>query len=498
MGRLLLFSALVISTCGLVYELLSATLASYLLGDSILQFSLVIGVYLFSMGVGSFLSRYVHTALLSTFIRVELLVGLVGGFSATLLFVLFNVATGFQALLFGLLFLTGTLVGLEIPLLMRILKDRYPFSSLVAHVFTFDYIGALLASILFPLLLVPQLGILRTGLLFGLINTTVALFTIHFFRDQLRGLWLHYGSGIAVGLALLAGFVWAPTIQDLAERAAYEDRMVMARTTRYQRIVLTQGHNGHFRLFLNGNLQFDSGDEYRYHESLVHPALVSTPTPRRVLILGGGDGFAVREVLRHATVDSITLVELDPQMTSLFAEGRVAQLNDYALRHPRLRIVNDDAFRWVRTTTDRPYDAIIIDFPDPTSFSIAKLYSLHFYRSLHRLLAPQGVFVVQSTSPYFAPRAFWCVERTIAEAGFHTLPYHAYVPSFGEWGYVLAGHQPPRPGAMPPNLRFLTDTTFAAMRHFPPDMARRPVEVNRLSTQVLVQYFEEEWSRHVQ
>ncbi|MBX3102139.1 MAG: polyamine aminopropyltransferase [Bacteroidetes bacterium] len=494
MGRLLLLSALVISTCGLVYELLSATLASYLLGDSITQFSLVIGVYLFSMGVGSFLSRYVQTALLATFIRVELLVGLVGGFSATLLFVLFNVGTGFQGLLFGLLFLTGTLVGLEIPLLMRILKDRYPFSSLVAHVFTFDYIGALLASILFPLLLIPHLGILRTGLLFGLLNTTVALWTIYYFRGQLKGLAGHYAGGALVWLLLLGGFIWAQDIQYAAEASAYADHVVTARTTPYQRIVLTHSNKG-YRLFLNGNLQFDSADEYRYHESLVHPAMVSTPQPRRVLILGGGDGFAVREVLRHASVDSITLVELDPEMTRLFGKGQLARLNSESLGSPRLRIVNTDAFHWVRSAA-ATYDVIIIDFPDPTSFSIAKLYSQHFYQSLHRILRPGGVFVVQSTSPYFAPKAFWCVERTIAAAGFHTLPYHAYVPSFGEWGFVLAGHEPPRPGHLPPNLRFLTASTFVAMCNFPPDMARQPVEVNRLSTQVLVQYFEEEWSRY--
>jgi len=496
MARLLLLSVLLVSTCGLVYELLSATLASYLLGDSITQFSLVIGVYLFSMGVGSFLSRYVRQQLLETFIRIELLVGLIGGFSATLLFVFFHLATGFQFLLFSLLFLTGLLVGLEIPLMMRILKDRFPFSSLVSHIFTFDYIGALLASILFPLLLVPQLGLLRTGLLFGLLNALVALYTIHYFRHQLRGLRGHYVRASLVLLLLGLGFAGAGHIQDAAEAGAYDDRVLMARTTRYQRMVLTQNTHS-TRLFLNGNLQFDSADEYRYHESLVHPAMVSVDHPRRVLILGGGDGLAVREVLRHASVDSITLVELDPEMTRLFGQDpRLSQLNRQALRDPRVQVINADAFRWVQQP-HTPYEVILIDFPDPTNFSIAKLYTRHFYQQLHRLLAPGGVFVVQSTSPYFAPRAFWCVARTIAAAGFCTLPYHAYVPSFGEWGYVLAARQPPRPGPMPPNLRYLNDATFASMTQFAPDMAARPVEVNRLSTQVLVQYFEDEWNHYV-
>lgn len=496
MSALLLLSALLISTCGLVYELLTATLASYLLGDSITQFSLVIGVYLFSMGVGSFLSRYVTRQLLHTFIRIELLVGLVGGTSSTLLFVLFHTADGFQFALFALLSLTGMLVGLEIPLLMRILKDRFEFNQLVAHIFTFDYIGALLASILFPLLLVPQLGLLRTGLFFGLINGVVALYTIYFFREELRRPRAFYMQGIAVVLLLLGAFVWADRIQTAAETAAYQDRVVLARTTPYQRIVLTHSSQGQ-RLFLNGNLQFDSADEYRYHESLVHPAMVSVAKPRRVLILGGGDGMAVREVLRHATVDSITLVELDPTMHELFGPGgRWAVLNDKALQSPKVQAIQADAFRWVDTYKGQPYDVIIVDFPDPTSFSIAKLYTTFFYQRLLNVLAPQGVVVVQSTSPYFAPRSYWCVATTLESVGLKTLPYHAYVPSFGEWGYLLAGRSTPHPGTLPPNLRYLTDETFGTMCHFPTDMARRAVEPNRLSSQVLVQYFAEEWDRY--
>ena len=165
MSYVLLFSVFVIATCGLVYELIAGALASYLLGDSVTQFSTIIGVYLFSMGIGSFFSKYVNKNLIGKFVQVELLIGLVGGFSAAILFVSFEYITSFRILLYGLVSITGTLVGFEIPILMRIMQSHFEFKDLVSKVFTFDYIGALLASLLFPLYLVPHLGLVRTAFL---------------------------------------------------------------------------------------------------------------------------------------------------------------------------------------------------------------------------------------------------------------------------------------------------------------------------------------------
>jgi spermidine synthase len=260
--------------------------------------------------------------------------------------------------------------------------------------------------------------------------------------------------------------------------------------------VLTRS-GGDLRLFLNGNLQFSSRDEYRYHEALVWPALGRVANPRHVLILGGGDGLAAREVLREPKVADVTLVDLDPAMTDMFRRSpMLARLNQHSLTSRRLKVINTDAFRWVRTATGR-YDAIIVDFPDPTEFSLGKLYTESFYREVSRLLAPDGVMSVQSTSPLIAPRAYWTVATTLEAAGLHARGYHAYVPSFGEWGFTLAAHgQIAAEGRLPSTLRFLTPATARAMFDFPPDMARRPVEVNRLDNQSLVRAFAEEWSRY--
>lgn len=496
---LLLVAVFVIATCGLIYELVAGTLASYLLGDSVTQFSTIIGVYLFSMGVGSWLSRYFTSRLLTWFIRIELLVGLVGGFSAAILFLVFPMASSFRIILYGLVLLTGTLVGLEIPLLMRILKDKVEFKELVSQVFTFDYIGALLASLIFPLLLVPQLGLIRTSLFFGILNIAVGWYLAHHFSRELKQAALLKVTAVVLLLAELAGFVFSEQIMSYSETVSYEDQVVYATSSNYQRIVLTRNKR-EMRLFLNGNLQFSSADEYRYHEALVHPALSSVATPSKVLVLGGGDGLAVREVLKYPSVQEVVLVDLDPAMTRLFQTQEVlTRLNDSALLHPKVRVVNGDAFTWLRSNRQL-FDAVIVDFPDPSNFSIGKLYSTTFYRQLKKVLAPGGVAVIQSTSPFAAPRSFWCVNETIQSVGLQTLAYHNYVPSFGEWGYIMAMAERPSQyfTSLPSNLKFLNRPILEQMLVFPDDMkTTKPIDVNRLNNQVLVGYFEEEWDHYL-
>ena len=493
-GAALLASAFVVATCGLVYELLAGTLASYLLGDSVTQFSIVIGTYLFAMGVGSWCSRYVKRGELQLFVRVEVLIAAIGGGSAAVLFLLFDRVQDFRLPLYGLVLAIGALVGLEIPLLMRILKDRLEFGDLVAKVLTFDYVGALAASLLFPLLLVPHLGLMRTGFLFGLLNVAVAIALIAMLPDRrrLRG---ELVAAILVAAALVGGFAASERLQRFAEVAAYGDPIVYAASTPYQRIVVTK-RGSDLRLFLNGNLQFSSRDEYRYHEALVHPVLSRVADPQAVLVLGGGDGLAVREILRYPTIRSVTLVDLDPAMTALFTRsGMLAGLNNHAFSDPRVHVVNADAFRWLKGNRRR-FDAVLVDFPDPTNFAIGKLYTVSFYRELARAMAPRAVASIQSTSPLVAPRAYWTVATTLEAAGLFSRGYHVYVPSFGEWGFHLASPAPiGAAGPLPTGLQFLNAVTDRLAFAFPPDMARRPTPVNRLDNQVLVREFEAEWAR---
>ncbi len=494
MSAVLFLSVFLIAACGLIYELIAGTLASYLLGDSVLQFSTVIGSYLFAMGIGSWLSRFLTRGLVARFIAIELMVGLVGGFSSALLFLGFAYGTAFRFQLYALVIVIGILVGLEIPLLMRILKDRFVFRDLVAHVLTFDYLGALGASLLFPLVLVPKLGLVRAAMLFGIVNAAVALWSTFLFADQLVRTAGLRAAGVAVLATLGCGMAFANRITIAAENNIYADEVIFARDTRYQRIVLTKWKDD-IRLFLSSHLQFSSRDEYRYHEALVHPGLAAVPGAQRVLVLGGGDGLAVREILKYPGVRSITLVDLDPEMTRLFStHPMLTPLNDGSLKAPRVHIVNADAFPWLENEAGL-FDFVVVDFPDPTNFSLGKLYTTTFYRLLARHLTPRGFAAIQSTSPLFARRSYWCIVETLKQAGLEVYPYHAYVPSFGEWGFALAGPGPYRPPArLPGGLRFLTPATVPQLFDFPNDMAAVAVEPNRLNDQVLVRYYDHEWS----
>jgi len=494
---LLFLNVMVIATCGLVYELIAGTLASYVLGDSVTQFSTCIGVYLFALGIGAWLSRYVERSLARCFIEVELGVALVGGISAPLLYFAFARVTWFHGALYGVVLAIGILVGLELPLLMRILKEHLDFRDLVSRILTFDYIGALAGSLLFPILLVPQLGLVRTSLLFGLLNGLVGLWGTWLLKPLLPGnLTALRARAVAVLVLLSVGMLKADRLTTIAEAELFINPVVYTRTTPYQRIVVTRGRND-FQLFLNGNLQFDSVDEYRYHEALVHPAMVMSNTPRRVLVLGGGDGLAIREVLRHDSVRSVTLVDLDPDMTAL--AGRfppLARLNANSLADRRVTIINRDAMIWLEQTDAAPFDVVIVDFPDPNSFSLGKLYTRRFYRLMKSRLAPGGSVGIQCTSPLVARTSYWCIFRTLEAAGFSVQPYHCAVPSFGVWGFMLARHEPfDPPRKAPPDLKFLNDGTLVAMFRLPTDLAPVPTEINRLDNQVLVRYYDDEWSR---
>jgi spermidine synthase len=500
----LLVSVFVVAACGLVYELAAGALASWLLGDSVLQFSTVIGTYLFAMGIGSWLSRHVQHQLVAQFLRIELLVGLIGGLMPALLFVAHSslpahAAGPFRVLLYALVGLIGILVGLEIPLVMRILKarfaQRWALSELVSQVLTFDYLGALVVALAFPLLFVPHLGLVRTGLFFGLLNAAVAVWALFLFRADLRR-WAWHAAACAAVVAVLAlAMLGADRLTTWAEDRFYGEDIVLRESSDYQRVVVTAGAAG-VRLFLNGNLQFHSRDEYRYHETLVHPVMSAHGAPKRVLVLGGGDGLAVREVLKYPSVEHVTLVELDPHMTRLFASNPTLRaLNADALKSPKLRIVNTDAYTWLEANTET-FDVMVIDFPDPTNFALGKLYTTSFYQRADQALAAGGYMVVQTTSPLIARKSFWTVVATLEAVGLSTTPLHVHVPSFGEWGFVIAGRRPWRmPTVLPEGLRFLTLQGLPALLQFPPDMARVPALPNRLSNQGLVSTFEQEWGK---
>ena len=500
----LLFSAFIIAICGLIYELLAGTLSSYLLGDSVYQFSLVIGLFMSSMGVGAWYSRFIDRQLPVQFIRLQLLIGLMGGLSAPILFFAFAILDNYSPLLFVLVFIQGALLGIEIPLIIRILTEHFSLKINISNVFTADYIGALLAALLFPLVLVPQLGLLQTGFFTGLLNIGIAGLAIYVFRPEITNTKPFIISTIALSLLLIGGLFTAERFTSHMENKLYQDEIIYSQDTPFQQRLILTRRNERIRFYINGALQFDSFDEYRYHESLIHPVMGLVHHPQTILILGGGDGLAARELLRYPQVQQIHLVDLDPSVTNLFSHNKLlTPLNKQSLTNAKVKIFNQDAWKYLENN-QQLYDAIFIDLPDPNNTSLSKLYSSTFYSLVKQHLAQDGVLVTQATSPLYSRQAFWCIDKTLQlPAGeqvtpeiWHTLPYHVHVPSFGEWGFVMAARQPLKPSNIQlANLQyqFLTTSMLPQLFEFPADMSSLPVETNHLINHPLLEYYEKGW-----
>ncbi len=493
----LLISIFIIAVCGLIYELIIGSLSSYLLGDSVVQFSITLGVFLSAMGLGSFLSRAVRDNLLRVFLIVEIAVGLLGGASAAGLFAFYSLfPRSYVVVMIATLIGLGTLIGLEIPLLTRIARRYGSLRDTLANVLAVDYLGALGASLLFPLLLLPYLGLTRTAFLTGICNLVVVAINLRVFGAGLPGARAIAAGTVAALLLLGGGVVQASSITAIVEERLYQDQILYAEQSAYQRIVVTS-YQEDLRLYLDRELQFSSRDEYRYHESLVHPAMTLAPSHERVLIIGGGDGLALREVLKYPDVQHVTLVDLDPAVVKLGRTfGPIVALNGGAFDDPRVEVINADGYQYLVDSSDL-YPVIITDLPDPRNEGLAKLYSREFYTIAGRHLAPGGMFVQQSSSPYFVRQAYWCIVHTARDAGLRVQPYHTYVPSFGDWGFILASNVIPAwpPPAPPVPVRFLTPAQLAIMPTFDPDSGDLPTDISTLQNPVVLRYYIDAW-RH--
>ncbi len=497
---LVLFSTIfVVGLCTIVYELLIGSISSYLLGDSVKQFSITIGLSMTAMGIGTLLSRAFRENLIRWFIIIEIVLGLLGGLSVPLLFAAFSSLnqSAYYAVMLSLILAIGTLIGLEIPLLTRIMEKHYPLRTNISNVLSLDYFGALAASLLFPFFLLPFFGLFKSSLIIGIINLLVGLFNFWCFRDLMD---LHQAPKIKLGvytsIVLLIGLlIGSQSLIHAWESGVYEDRIILSKQSQYQKIVLTKNKKD-FRLFLDGNLQFSSIDEYRYHEALVHIPLAAMANPEHVLILGGGDGLVARDLLKYSSIKKITLVDLDPEVTRLATTHRMMlELNEESMLDPRVNIVNADAYQFLEQAKEF-FDVIIADLPDPKNTSLARLYSREFYSLVKSRLSRQGVFVTQATSPFFSKQAFWCIKTTVESSGFkHVTPYHVYVPSFGDWGFVIASNVQQHADTWAFNVptRFLEKKMLPSLFSFSRDLETEPVRVSSLNRPAVLDYYLKGW-----
>lgn len=492
----LFFSVFVIAVCGIIYELIIGTISSYLMGNSVYQFSITIGLFMSSMGLGSYLSKRLQANLIDKFILIEILIGCVGGFTSLILFASYSLTDLYMPVMFTVIIFIGTLIGLEIPILTRIVREYETLRVALGNVLSFDYVGALIGSIAFPLLLLPYFGLANTAFFVGVSNMIVVFVNLITYKSQLARYNRLLVTAVLVTGLLVAGFLISNPVNAFFEDQLYQDEIIYSTQSKYQHIVLTKWKDD-LRMFIDGNIQFSSQDEYRYHESLVHIAASLVPFREKILILGGGDGMAAREILKYQDVQQITLVDIDPVITKLCqTHPLIRKLNDDALTNPKVKIINTDAKKYLQKSSEL-FDLIFVDLPDPNNVSLAQLYSKEFYTLLRRHLAEHGLVTGQSTSPFFARKAFWCIHHTMEEAGLWTVPYHLNVPSFGDWGFNVAGKNRFNLDKIQIKVttRFLSTDVARRLFDFGKDITEIETEVNTLIEPVLLAYYREGWER---
>lgn len=512
-GRnVLLLSVFVVATCGIVYELLISTISSYFTGSSITQFSLTIGLFLFFMGCGSYFSRFIASgSLLDTFITIEIGIGLIGGMAAILLHAVFSYTQAYLLLSSLIIALIAGLIGLEIPLVMRVVQRTTSVEKAIAQVFSFDYVGALIASLAFPFILLPHLGIMRTSIVTGCANLLIAAFTNIAFRKYIEKYRAFNVVIIILVITFILLFINASKITRVFEDELYEDQIVFTKQTSYQRLVLTKWRDD-LRLFIDGNLQFAARDEYRYHEVLVHIPMLTAENRASVLMLGGGDGLGLREILKYSTVKKVDLVDIDPEMIKIGKDNPYLKiLNNASFYDKRVTVINNDALIFVQNSAEM-YDVVIVDLPDPNDLGVSKLYTKEFYETVKKRMRQGAVIITQATSPYFSRESFWCINATMADVFGHSLPLHVNVPSFGEWGFCMGRYRLQKncitellpdtaaaikqiqtrldSNALILKTRFLNSTQVPSLFNFSQDMAPLEVEINTIDSQHLIQYYE--------
>lgn len=423
---------------GIVAEYVLSTLATYFLGNSVFQFTMIVSIMLFSMGLGSRFSKYFEDRLLEKFIFIEFTLSLLVAFVSVITY-LSAAIIGIEAVvIYSLSIIIGLLIGMEIPLVIRI-NDEYQTLRLnISSAMENDYYGSLLGGIFFAFIGLPYLGLSYTPFILGSINLVVAISLFVLLKDELsknQNNKLILFATLATS-GILLGSISSKKAIEYGERERYSDRVIYTEQTPYQRITITQS-KGDFWLFINGNQQLSTIDEVMYHEPLVHPVMSVLKEPKSILVLGGGDGGAVREILKYPSVDKITLVDLDPAMTDLGKEyPLLVEMNGNSMNHEKVEIINADGYNFLEDTKEY-FDAIIIDLPDPKSVELGRLYSFEFYKICYRQLKPNGLIITQAGSPYYASRAFNCIDKTMEASGFTTIPLHNQVITLGEWGWIM-------------------------------------------------------------
>ncbi len=483
---------------GLVAEFIFSTLASYFIGDTIVQWTLVLSIMLFSMGVGSRLSARVNKNLLFVFLSVEIALSLMICLAPLIIYGLAGQTQYIHLLVYGCSAAVGCAIGFEIPLVTRLNEPYEKLSRNISSIMSYDYIGSLIGGLAFAFFALPVLGIKNAAFVFGAFNLLAAFAVVFVFWKQIKAIKTQFFGVVAAVIVLLSvGFIQSDNIKLYGEQSRFKDKIVHVVESKYQKLVVTTWLNEHW-LYINGNLQMTTLDEYLYHEPMIHPVVALVKHPKQVLVIGGGDGFNVKELLKYPDVESITLVDLDPEMTNLGAKyPPFVKANGSSLSNEKVQVINADGFTFLQKS-EQLYDLIVVDLPDAKGVDLNKLYTQEFYQMVRLHLRPNGAMITQSGNPYLATKAFECIKKTMQSSGFNVLPLHNHVLSMGEWSWVIGTKK----GSVQQLKKYLKKQDFNSIRtrwlnqeamhmmlHFgKPTSDTSRIEINTLNNPVLYQY----------
>lgn len=484
---------------GIVAEYILSTLASYFIGNAILQFTLIVSIMLFSMGLGSRLSRSFEKNIIFYFVVSELVLSILVCFSAIISYIVFGVTNNAWIVIYLLSIAIGLLIGLEIPFATRINNEYEELRFNISNILEKDYYGSLAGGLFFAFVGLPYLGLTYTPFILGLINFIVSFWLFYTLRHQVKKSLqkILYSGYLLVGIIILIGLFFAQPLVLFGEQSKYKDKIIFSEQSKYQKIVITSWQKWH-SLYINGNQQLSTFDEYLYHEPMVHATLGMTAIKKNILVLGGGDGCIVRELLKYPEIEKITLVDLDQKMIDLGSTNTIfTQINKGSLSHHKVTTVAQDAFNYLDDSKDL-YDVIIVDLPDPNNVDLNKLYTKEFYTICYSKLAINGSFITQSGSPYYATKAFYCIEKTMRAAAFHTLPIRNQVLTLGEWGWIIGKKQPISQNALSQiqltnlELKWLNKKALIGLSSFgKPMVDTTGIKVNTIFSPQLYTYYKE-------
>ena len=494
---------------GLIYEYILSTVSSYILGNSIEQFSITIAVMLFFMGIGGYLQKNFNDKyLVEKFISIELALSLLGSVVIILIYLSYIYMENFYLIYYLLASVIGALIGFEIPIVLRI-NENYTkgLKENLSLIYSADFIGAFIGALIWVFILLKYFSLIQIGFIVGSTNLTVAVITFLIFKKEINKKYLYTTFFISFLILVINtfGFIYSKKIERFLQKSMFKDPIIYHKRTKYQDITITKNRkNGEIRLYINGNLQFCSRDERLYHELLVHPSVALINNLKDVLVLGGGDGLAVRELLKYGNIN-IVLIDLDKGMIEIAKDKPLSYLNENAFFYKNVKVINSDAFIYIDNFIkhEKKFDLIVVDFPDPSNINLAKLYSYEFYSKLYKILSSDGIVVIQSTSPYFASKTFLCIDKTLKMAKFNTLKYHYDIPSFGDWGFIigykfdknLMNRKLKNFSLKTSDTYFLTDELFKSSLIFPKNWINgnyKNIEVNTIFNPIILNYYREE------